>query len=77
MIELNANPHRLDMDWRFCQTAKKKGVKVGIHPDAHSVEGLHDVTYGVGIARKGGLEKKDVINTMAAGDMEKFLKNRK
>ena len=76
-IELNANPHRLDLDWRFCPYAKQKGVRVSINPDAHSVEGLHDTAYGVGIARKGWLEKKDVVNTMPVDDMEKFLKKRR
>ncbi|MBI4115363.1 MAG: DNA polymerase/3'-5' exonuclease PolX [Candidatus Omnitrophica bacterium] len=76
-IELNANPHRLDLDWRYCPYAKKKGVRLSINPDAHSVEGLRDVTYGVGIARKGWLEKKDVVNTMPLAEMEKFLKRRR
>lgn len=76
-IELNANPHRLDLDWRYGPYAKKQGVKVSIHPDAHSVEGLRDVTYGVGIARKGWFEKKDVANTLPLSEMEKFLKKRR
>ncbi|MBI2167051.1 MAG: DNA polymerase/3'-5' exonuclease PolX [Candidatus Omnitrophica bacterium] len=76
VIELNANPHRLDLDWRFCPTAKRLGVKISINPDAHSVEGLQDMAYGVGIARKGGLEKDDVVNTLPAETIEKFL-NRK
>ncbi|MDP3921637.1 MAG: DNA polymerase/3'-5' exonuclease PolX [Candidatus Omnitrophota bacterium] len=75
--ELNANPQRLDLDWRMCQYAKKKGVQVGIHPDAHSPEGLEDVSYGVGIARKGWLEKKDVLNTMPCAEIEKFLAKRR
>jgi DNA polymerase (family 10) len=58
-MELNANPHRLDLDWRMCRYAKEKGVPVSINPDAHSIEGLKDVPYGVGIARKGWLEKKE------------------
>ncbi|MBI4372883.1 MAG: PHP domain-containing protein [Candidatus Omnitrophica bacterium] len=76
-MELNANPYRLDLDWRFCPYAKKLGVKVSINPDAHSVEGLQDTVYGVGIARKGGLEKDDVVNTLPAETIEKFLKKRK
>lgn len=75
-IELNANPYRLDLDWRYCPYAKEKGVRVSINPDAHSVEGL-DISYGVGIARKGWLEKKDIVNTMPLNEMEKFLKARK
>jgi len=77
VIELNANPHRLDLDWRYCPHAKEKGVQVSINPDAHSVDGLGDVAYGVGIARKGWLEKKDVVNTLPLTPMEKFLKRRR
>ncbi|HXV27736.1 MAG TPA: PHP domain-containing protein, partial [bacterium] len=77
IMELNANPHRLDLDWRMCRYAKEKKVPVSINPDAHSTEGLKDVTYGVGIARKGGLEKKDVINTLPFSAVEKLLKKRK
>jgi DNA polymerase (family 10) len=76
-IELNANPHRLDLDWRYGPYAKKQGVRVSIHPDAHSKEGLRDTVYGVGIARKGWLEKKDVVNTLPLEEMEKFLKKRR
>jgi DNA polymerase (family 10) len=76
-IELNANPHRLDLDWRYGSYAKEKGVRVSIHPDAHSVEGLKDVIYGVGIARKGWFEKKDVANTQTLPEIEKFLQRRR
>lgn len=77
VMELNANPQRLDLDWRVLQAAKKKKVLVSINPDAHSLEGLRDVSYGVGIARKGWLEKKDVVNTMPLAGIEKFLQRRK
>ena len=76
-IELNANPQRLDLDWRVCRDARSKGVRLSINPDAHSLEGLGDVGYGVGIARKGWLEKKDVLNTMSAAQIEKYLNGRK
>lgn len=76
-MELNAHPHRLDLDWRVLRDVKNAGVPVVINPDAHSVNGLSVVTYGVGIARKGWLEKKDILNTMPLAQMEKFLKNRK
>lgn len=76
-IELNANPHRLDLDWRMLPYAKKKEVSIGIHPDAHSTEGLKDTDYGVGIARKGWLEKKDVVNTLSVKKVEEFLKKRR
>lgn len=64
IIELNANPRRLDMDWRWWHLAKDKGVKCSINPDAHSTAGLQDLIFGVGAARKGWLTKADVINTL-------------
>ncbi|OGX05299.1 MAG: histidinol-phosphatase [Omnitrophica bacterium RIFCSPLOWO2_12_FULL_50_11] len=76
-IEINANPHRLDLDWRICREAKSRGLRMSINPDAHSLEGLEDVPYGVGIARKGWLEKKDVLNTMSRDEMEAYLNRRK
>ena len=54
-IEINANPYRLDMDWRYWREARAKGVRTAINPDAHSIDGLDDVRYGVGVARKGWL----------------------
>jgi DNA polymerase (family 10) len=77
VIEINANPHRLDLDWRFGKFAKEQGVKVSINPDAHSTEGLSDIAYGIGIARKGWLGAQDVVNTMAREEMEGFLQKRK
>jgi DNA polymerase (family 10) len=62
IIEINAHPMRLDLDWRLCKYAKEKGVMISINPDAHNIDGLQDVDYGVGIARKGWLEKKEVLN---------------
>ncbi len=62
-LELNAHPHRLDLDWRVIPEAKAAGVKVSINPDAHHPGGLSDMRYGVGIARKGGLSREDVLNT--------------
>ncbi len=63
-IELNANPHRLDLDWRYLGYARERGVKIAINTDAHSVEGLDDMGYGTGIARKGALRPDDVLNTL-------------
>lgn len=76
IIEINANPHRLDLDWRYLASAKEMGVKFAINPDAHSAQGLRDTTYGVWMARKGGLTKNDVINTMDLSEMQAFLKER-
>lgn len=74
VIELNANPYRLDLDWRWCRRAKEKGVKISINPDAHSTEGLGDVVYGVDAARKGWLEAGDVFNCIPLAEMERLLK---
>jgi len=69
-IEINSNPHRLDLDWRLCPYAKSKGVKIAICPDAHSVENLEDIYYGIGIARKGWLTKEDILNTLTLKEIE-------
>jgi DNA polymerase (family 10) len=69
VVEINAHPHRLDLDWRLCATAKALGVKVSVNPDAHSTEGLANVPFGINVARKGGLEASDVINTLGAEDV--------
>jgi DNA polymerase (family 10) len=69
-IEINADPHRLDLDWRLCIEAQAKGVRVPIGADAHSIAGMANVDLGIGIARKAGLTKDDVLN---ARDLEGFL----
>ncbi len=74
IIEINAHPLRLDLDWRLCKYARGKAVKIAINPDAHNTEGLRDVFYGVGIARKGWLQKKDVLNAWDLKDVLKYLK---
>lgn len=74
IIELNANPRRLDLDWRWWPLAKEKGVKCAINPDAHSTAGLQDLIFGVGIARKGWLTKNDVVNTLPLARIESVLK---
>ena len=73
VIEVNANPHRLDLDWRLCRYAKAKGVKVSINPDAHATDGLEDVPFGVNVARKGGLEPSDVVNTLGPDEILQAL----
>jgi DNA polymerase (family 10) len=77
LIELNANPHRLDLDWRLMKKAKELGLQVVINPDAHHLEGLDDVAYGVGIARKGWLTKEDVFNTREARDVANYFEKRR
>ncbi|MCB0327132.1 MAG: DNA polymerase/3'-5' exonuclease PolX [Bdellovibrionales bacterium] len=73
VIELNANPHRLDLDWRWLPMLQKLGGKVSINPDAHSLEGISDIRFGINVARKGMLGAKDVLNTQSLKDIEKFL----
>jgi DNA polymerase (family X) len=63
-IELNANPYRLDMDWRYLREATAQGVLIAINPDAHAVEGLEDVTWGVAAARKGWLTAEQCLNAL-------------
>lgn len=63
-IELNCNPHRLDLDWEYHQKAKSKGIKITISPDAHSLDEISYVKYGIDMAIKGGLEKKDIVNCL-------------
>ena len=63
-IEINADPRRLDMDWRHVKRARDKGAMFSLGPDAHSVEGMDNMQYGVGIARKGWLGQEHIINCM-------------
>ncbi len=73
IIELNANPRRLDMDWRWWPLAKEKGVKCAINPDAHSTSQLQFLHFGVGTARKGWLTRDDVVNCLPLGKIEAAL----
>jgi DNA polymerase (family X) len=73
IIELNASPWRLDMDWRWWRMAKEKGIRCAINPDAHSVHGLQDLYHGVRIARKGWLTRADVVNCLPLGQIESVL----
>jgi DNA polymerase (family 10) len=76
IIELNANPHRLDLDWRHLRAAHAAGLLTCINPDAHSPDGLRDVTYGVGIARKGGVSPEQVLNTRSLQEVRDWLAQR-
>lgn len=64
VLELNADPHRLDLDWRHCRMAKERGVMIEIGPDAHSENGLDAMEIGVGMARKAWLTAGDILNAM-------------
>jgi DNA polymerase (family 10) len=70
IIELNANPWRLDMDWRWWKLAKERGVKCAINPDAHDPSGFDYLFYGIRIARKGWLTRQDVVNCLPLGEVE-------
>lgn len=73
-IEINASPHRFDLDWRYCKYAAEKGVQISINPDAHEVAGIADIFYGVGIARKGWLRKNEVLNTKSTKEIAKWFR---
>jgi len=73
-IELNASPYRLDLDWRHIYAAMDKGVFVSINPDAHKIEGLKDMKYGVKVGRKGGLLKALTLNALPLNELKAFLK---
>jgi DNA polymerase (family 10) len=66
VLELNCDPHRMDLDWRHCRQARDKGVMIAIGPDAHSEGELDNVETGVGMARKAWLTKGDVLNAATA-----------
>lgn len=66
IVEINASPYRLDLDWRRCRQAKELGVLLAINPDAHSADELANTSFGVGVARKGWLEPQDILNTRTA-----------
>ncbi len=76
-IEINADPHRLDLDWRVLRRARELGVLISIGSDAHDRAGIGNMVYGVGIARKGGLRKEDVLNTRSAEDFLAFARARR
>jgi DNA polymerase (family 10) len=73
MIEINANPHRLDLDAPHCRQAKAAGGMLVINPDAHATGEIALVDFGVSVARRGWLEKKDVFNTRPLKDVERML----
>jgi len=76
-IEINANPLRLDLDWRWHQYALDKGVKLCINPDAHRLEGFLDMHYGINIARKGGLDKQNCLNAFSLTEIIAYFSAKK
>lgn len=77
VIEINANPLRLDLDWRWYPYALDKGAMLSINPDAHRKEGLLDMQYGIHVGRKGGLDAAHCLNSMSLAEIEKFFANKK
>jgi DNA polymerase (family X) len=77
IIEINANPHRLDLDWRHVRTAAELGILIAVNPDAHSVAALDHVVYGVNMARKAGLAPEQVLNTWTTEEIGKYFAARK
>jgi len=75
IIEINANPHRLDLDWRWGKKTRELGLKTAINPDAHAQDGLNDFHLGLGIARKGWFEAADVINTMPVDELMDYFRS--
>ena len=75
-IEINSSPRRLDLDWRWCRKAKENGVMLSVNPDAHSIEELNYIKYGVAAARKGCLAAYNVLNTLPVEQIEKILKRK-
>jgi DNA polymerase (family 10) len=76
-LEINADPHRLDLDWRVLARARELGAMIAIGADAHSRSGIANMVYGVGMARKGGLTRADVLNTRDAGEFLAFARARR
>ncbi|MDB4999968.1 MAG: polymerase [Mucilaginibacter sp.] len=77
IIEINANPLRLDLDWRWHQYALDKGVMLSINPDAHRNSGFHDMEFGVNVARKGGLTKEMCLNALSLDEIKKVFELKK
>lgn len=77
VMEINASPWRLDLDWRWVGYCLEKGVKLSINPDAHATQGYYDMHYGVAIGRKGGLTRNMTFNALSLKEMESWLKKSK
>jgi len=75
-IEINANPLRLDLDWRWHQYALEKGVLLAINPDAHRNEGFLDMQYGVYVGRKGGLSREKCLNSFNLAEISAYFQNK-
>ena len=76
-LEINADPHRLDLDWRVARRARDSGVAISIGADAHSVAGLGYVDFGVGMARKAGLGREHILNARPVEEFVGFARRRR
>ncbi|HET9984739.1 MAG TPA: DNA polymerase/3'-5' exonuclease PolX [Longimicrobiales bacterium] len=76
-IEINANPRRLELDWRHWPAARRLGIRTAINPDAHTTAGLGDVEFGIGVARKGWLTAADVVNAWDVDEVKAFFGSRR
>jgi DNA polymerase (family X) len=74
VIEINANPNRLDIDWRWVRRAREKNVMLSVNPDAHTVDEFHNIKYGVLVAQKGGLTPAGNLSSFSLKDFENYLK---
>jgi DNA polymerase (family 10) len=63
----------LDLDWRYGKVAKSMSVKTALNPDAHSLEGINDYNYGIGIARKSWFESRDILNSYDLSGVRKIF----
>lgn len=77
VIEINANPLRLDLDWRWHRYALEKGVLLSVNPDAHRTEGFHDMRYGILVARKGGLSADKCLNAFSLEEITEYFNAKK
>ncbi len=77
VIELNANPNRLDIDWREIKYALQKNVLISVNPDAHSITGIADIKYGIFAAQKAMLPKEKNLSSFSLAEFENFLAERK
>ncbi|MFM7148311.1 MAG: DNA polymerase/3'-5' exonuclease PolX, partial [Gemmataceae bacterium] len=77
LIEINADPHRLELDWVHCKRARAMGLTLVINPDAHSTQGLGNYVYGVEVAKRGWLEKDHIFNSRSASEVAQWFAARK
>jgi len=77
LVEINSDPHRLDLDWIHCKRARELGIRLVINPDAHSTEGLDVICYGIDVARRAWLTSADILNTRSVDEIAAYLTERK